>query len=111
MGSEMSHPNIQMRPTSLDFLRAVYWNDKLPLHTRMRAAMAVLPFEHPKLAVTAFMDGKSFAALLEKRIMHMKRVNAAQIINQIPEEKPKPAPQVEIKPHLPTVPDKRYRRY
>jgi hypothetical protein len=29
----------------------------------MRAAMAVLPFEHPKLAVTAVMDGKDFASL------------------------------------------------
>jgi len=65
--------------------------------------MAVLPFEHPKLAVTAVMDGKDFASLLERRIAHMKKVNAG-IINQIP------APQVEVKPHPPTIYDRRYRR-
>ena len=35
-------------PTPLDFLRAVYLNDQLPLSVRMRAAEAAAPYCHPK---------------------------------------------------------------
>jgi hypothetical protein len=49
--------------TSLAFLQAVYCNDGLPLHVRMKAATAALPYEHPKLAVTvALTDQESWAA-------------------------------------------------
>ena len=39
--------------TSLDFLRAIYRDGYQPMSRRMRAAIAALPFENPKLAVTA----------------------------------------------------------
>jgi hypothetical protein len=39
--------------TSLDFLRAVYRDARQPMSMRMRAAIAALAFEHPKLSVTA----------------------------------------------------------
>ncbi|MHC2662563.1 hypothetical protein ACMA5K_01405 [Bradyrhizobium diazoefficiens] len=51
--------------TSLDFLQAVYRCADQPMHRRMRAAVAALPFEHPKLAVTAVVNGEGFAAKLE----------------------------------------------
>jgi len=43
---------------SLDLLRAVYRNSSVELSTRIRCAMACLPFEAPKLAVTAVISGE-----------------------------------------------------
>ena len=53
---------------SIDFLQAVYSNEGLPLSVRMRAAIAALPFETPKLAVTANVQSEGIAALLEARL-------------------------------------------
>jgi hypothetical protein len=43
-------------------------NEDLPVHTRIKAAVEALPFVHPKLAVTAMIDGRDFGAKLEKAI-------------------------------------------
>jgi hypothetical protein len=53
---------------ALGFLRAVYLNPSLPLPLRMRAAETALPFEKPKLAVTAIVDGGDFAKRLDAAI-------------------------------------------
>jgi hypothetical protein len=47
-------------------LRAIYTNEKIPLSTRLRAMIEAAPYVHPKLAVTASMEGKDFAALLDR---------------------------------------------
>ncbi|UGY27316.1 hypothetical protein HU675_0011455 [Bradyrhizobium septentrionale] len=52
--------------SSLDFLRAVYADPNQPISRRIRCAVAALPFEHPKLAVTAVVSGEGFAAKLEE---------------------------------------------
>ena len=54
--------------TSLDLLRAIYRRADLPLSTRMRAAAAALPHEHPKLAVTTVVNVGDFADQLEKAV-------------------------------------------
>jgi hypothetical protein len=55
--------------SSLEFLQAIYRSTDQPLARRMRAAIAALPFESPKLAVTANLGPESgFAAQLEAAI-------------------------------------------
>jgi len=87
---------------SLELLQAIYCNDELPLPTRMRAAMAVLPFESPKLAVTAQVSESDFAALLDRRL---KRIEEMKLIEAEPTNG---AP--EIKQPLPRVADRGFRR-
>ena len=60
--------------TSLLLLQAIYKDKKQPLTVRMRSAIAALPFEVPKLSVSAHttMDEKSFAAQLERCIERSK---------------------------------------
>jgi hypothetical protein len=55
--------------TSLDFLQAIYRSADQPMTRRMRAAIAALPFEHPKLSVTANVGPNiNFALKLERAI-------------------------------------------
>jgi hypothetical protein len=55
--------------TSLDFLQAIYRSSDQPLNVRMRAAVAALPFEHPKLSVNANLGGNvGYARGLERAI-------------------------------------------
>ena len=69
----------------LTFLKGIYMNDELPLSVRMRAAVEVLPFIHPKLAVTAQVSEHDFATLLDRRI---KRMEERKLIQHRPSEPP-----------------------
>jgi hypothetical protein len=63
----------------LDFLKAVYMNAELPLSVRMRAAIELLPFKHPKLAVTAMVSEGDFATLLDQRIKRFEQRQIAEM--------------------------------
>jgi hypothetical protein len=82
----------------LVFLKAVYMNEELPLSVRMRAAIEVLPFTHPKLQVTAQINENNLAELLDRRLRKMEE----KLI-----EHQRPA--VEVKPPMP-IADRRFRR-
>jgi hypothetical protein len=94
------------KPMSLEFLQEVYCNDELPLPTRMRAAIAALPFEVPKLAVTALVTENDIATLLERRIKRYEEMNNGKLIDQ----KPQTHPQIEQSKVLPRTNDRRLRR-
>ena len=92
---------ITNKATSLEFLQAVYCNDQLPLSTRMRAAIAALPFEVPKLAVTAVVSEQDFATVLDRRLKRIeemkllenKAVNGSTTVRDgTIELEPQPAP-------------------
>ena len=54
--------------SSLALLQTVYRDASLPLPTRMRAAIATLPFEYPKLSVSASVNNRGFGRHLEGAI-------------------------------------------
>jgi hypothetical protein len=95
----------------LDFLKEVIRNLDLPLSVRMRAAIEMLPFMHPKLAVTAQVsEMNDLATMLDRRI---KRYQGMKMIEHRPpppmEPSPSPPP-VDVKPPMAKTPDRRYRR-
>lgn len=63
--------------TSLDFLRAIYRDQRQPLATRMRAAIAALPFELPKLSVSANLN----IGLGSRMERHMERIGKGSVID------------------------------
>src|SRR5215510_16174706 len=92
--------------TALQLLQSVYQKPTVGLTTRMRAAMACLPFEAPKLAVTALIDNeRDFAAVLDRRLKRIEemKTNAIEATPVINGEKV----DVRLPPRLP---DRRFRR-
>jgi hypothetical protein len=87
----------------LNFLKAVYMNADLPLSVRMRAAIELMPFMHPKLAVTAVVNEQNFAELLDRRLKRIAEITNQKTINGNPHE-------IEVKPPMPRLSDRRYRR-
>src|SRR5262252_11142219 len=87
--------------SALSFLQACYRNPSLNLTTRMRAAVAALPFESPKLAVTAVVSEQDFATVLDRRLQRIEEMRLLEnrVVNGKPgisdraiEPEPQPAP-------------------
>jgi hypothetical protein len=71
--------------------------------TRRDDPSACLPFELPKLAVTAVINEQNFAEALERRLQNMERINNGN-------GKMIEAKQAETKTPMPRLADQRYRR-
>ena len=102
--------------TSLDLLQQVYRNPSLPLPTRMRAATAALPHEHPKLAVVATFDGNNdFGVQLDRAIQRSRMIEAKPITNataNVSNASDTTRPQIQVSNSgKPFVPDRRFRRW
>jgi hypothetical protein len=71
--------------SSLDLLQAIYRCPDQPLSIRMKAAIAALPFEHPRLGVTAVLDGsEDLGARLSRAIQRSAKVIALRAIEHEP---------------------------
>jgi hypothetical protein len=55
---QVQAPDVGEAEDAYELLRSVYSNSALPIGMRMRAAIEALPFEKPKLAVTAMVSGQ-----------------------------------------------------
>lgn len=103
---------LEPNATSLTLLQKVYRSAAIPLTTRMRAAMAALQFEHPKLAVTANVESGDFAFQLDQAVERSRKV---AVIEAKPMIKANVSSDVESKPTAdatpkPMIPDRRFRR-
>jgi len=104
---KMNEALIEIGPnaTSLDLPRAIYRCRTANLQMRVRCSVAALPHEHPRLMVAAQINENSFAEILERRLRRIAELeNGAVAI-----EAPKPQP-VDVRPPLPRISDRRYRR-
>jgi hypothetical protein len=89
--------------TAHDLLNIIYQCSELPLPVRMRAAIAAIPYETPKLMVSAQVTENDIATLLDRRI---KRYEEMKLIPQRIEHQQA----VEIRPPLARTGDRRFRR-
>jgi len=71
----------------------------------MRAAIAALPFESPKLAVTAVVSEQDFATVLDRRLKRIEEMKAKLI-----EAKPVIDGEKADARLPPRLPDRRFRR-
>ena len=71
--------------TSLQFLQAIYRSAEQPMVRQMKAAIAALPFEHPKLSATlAVQADDSWAAKLQAAIARSNGAEAYRLIQAAP---------------------------
>jgi hypothetical protein len=104
---------LEPNATSLKFLQMIYRSPSVPLSTRMRAAIAAIQFEHPKLAITANVESGDFAFRLDQAVERSRKVSPmieAKPMIEAANDTKRPAPAAS-NGHKPSVPDRRYRRW
>ena len=72
---EEAEPIVFFNGNALNFLQSIYRDPTQQQYTRMRAAIAALPFESPKLQATAIIGmGRDFASKLERAMLRSDKV-------------------------------------
>jgi len=59
---------------ALRYLQMIYRDPQLSTAVRMRAAGLAIPYEVPKLAVTAVVSEQDFATVLDRRLKSYRRI-------------------------------------
>jgi hypothetical protein len=67
--------------TPLEFLRAVYVNEKVPLGTRVKCAVEAAKYVHPSLAAIATIRSDGYAEQLERAIEASRGVQQPRLID------------------------------
>jgi hypothetical protein len=90
---------------ALRYLQMIYRDPQLSTAVRMRAAGLAIPYEVPKLAVTAVVSEQDFATVLDRRLKRIEemKANAIEVTPVTDGEK------VDVR-LPPVVPDRRFRR-
>jgi hypothetical protein len=83
---EYQDPEAPDGETALGLHQAVYRDKRQPLHLRLKAARDALPYEVPKLGITAYVhDGATFAQALDRAIA---RSQAGRVTLELSAEPP-----------------------
>ena len=92
---------------ALRYLQMIYRDPQLSTPVRMRAAIAALNYETPRLAVQALIAEQDIATVLDRRIAHYEQLQRANGSKQIegnkvfgPQAEPI-EPEIEVKPPTP----------
>jgi hypothetical protein len=100
---------------ALRYLQLIYRDPQLSTGVRMRAAIAALNYETPRLAVTAQISENDIATVLDRRIkrleeMRLREANGSKLIeaNKLIEAEAVEAEPIEVRP---PTPSQRYRVY
>jgi len=108
----------RLKLDALRYLQMIYRDPQLSTAVRMRAAGLALPFESPKLAVTAVVSEQDFATVLDRRLkrieerklLEKKTINGNAVVSEMTIE-PEPQPSPPTPAPLNRIYDKRrYRR-
>jgi hypothetical protein len=84
-------PVVSFNGNGLEYLQSIYRDPAQEQHTRMRAAIAALPFESPKLIAAAIGSmSLDFEARLERAV---RRSNGVRLLPTRPIELAQPEPQ------------------
>jgi hypothetical protein len=95
--------------TSLSLMQEIYRSAKYPPHMRMRAAQIAIAYEHPKLRVTAALDGSGFAEEMREIARRSGGSNVIDAKAQHVIEAPRPIPQLTEAGTMPRPPSFRRR--